>query len=181
MNTELISKAFQEDSPNGDITTESLGVKEKPGSAQLVAKQDLILSGSELFTESVHFCDSQMDLRWQFKDGDQVLMGQTVAQIYGNMIQLIQAERVALNFLGFLSGIATQTLAFTEACQGTKTQILDTRKTLPLYRSHCKKAVKDGGGTNHRMGLSDAILIKEKPYNHCGRNQDLRRSHQKKL
>lgn len=168
MNKELIELAFKEDIPTVDITTTSLKVREKFGMAQLIAKQDLILSGRDLFQESVHFCDPKLDLRWQFQDGDAVLSGQVVAQISGNLIQLIQAERVALNFLGYLSGIATGTREFVNACEGTNTKILDTRKTLPLYRQACKQAVLHGGGTNHRMNLSDGILIKENHINIAG-------------
>lgn len=157
----FIEKAFQEDIPNSDITTTSLGVKEKVGIAKIIAKQDLVLSGRDIFNEVLEFKDPQLKTHWHFQDGDQVLSGQTMAQIEGNLIQVIQAERVALNFLGYLSGIATQTRKYVEACKGTQTQILDTRKTLPLYRELAKKAVVDGGGTNHRMNLSDQVMIKE--------------------
>lgn len=161
MTKEDIQKAYLEDMPTGDLTTDCLQIKEKYGVAQLIAKQDLILSGQECFSQAVHFIDPTLNIHWQFGDGDSILNQQTVAQIDGNMVQLIQAERVALNFLGYLSGIATQTHSFVQACAGTKTKILDTRKTLPLYRKLAKKAVVDGGGTNHRMNLSDAVLIKE--------------------
>ncbi len=161
MQNDLIEKAFLEDRPSGDITTQALGEKEKFGIALLIAKEDLILSGSELFNESLLFCNSELKISWNFSDGDEVLDQQTVAQIDGNLIDLIQAERVALNFLGYLSGIATQTRKFVIAKGENQTQILDTRKTIPLYRAWSKKAVVDGGGTNHRMDLSHSILIKE--------------------
>lgn len=157
----LISQAFLEDRPTIDVTTESLQVTEKFGIAQLVAKQDLILSGASVFEKALHYIDSELEIKWHFKNGDEILNQQSVAQISGNLIQLIQAERVALNFLGFLSGIATLTKQYVLACKGTHTKILDTRKTLPLYRELSKQAVIDGGGVNHRMNLSDAILIKE--------------------
>lgn len=161
MSHSLIEKAFFEDRPSGDATTDALGVSEKYGMARLIAKEDLILSGRKLFEDSLHFLDSHLQVKWQFKDGEEILNRQVVAQIEGNLIQLIQAERVALNFLGYLSGIATQTRHFVDSCQGTTCKILDTRKTIPLYRELSKQAVVDGGGSNHRMGLSDAILIKE--------------------
>lgn len=158
---ELIEKAFQEDIPNGDSTTDNLDLKECFGLCHLIAKQDLVLSGRTLFTSSFHYREPQSQVHWHFNDGDSILKGQAVAQIEGNLIQLIQAERVALNFLGFLSGIATKTQKYVNACQGTQTKILDTRKTLPMYRELSKQAVLHGGGCNHRLHLSDAVLIKE--------------------
>lgn len=161
MNQHLIEAAFKEDLPSGDVTTSSLGQTEKFGLAKLIAKQDLSLSGTEIFTQALHYIDPDLEISWHFKRSDRVLSGQSVAQISGNLISLIKAERVALNFLGFLSGIATQAYDYSQACSGTTTQILDTRKTLPLYRELSKQAVTDGGAKNHRMSLSDAILIKE--------------------
>jgi nicotinate-nucleotide pyrophosphorylase (carboxylating) len=161
MMEDLIQKAFLEDIPHKDLTTTSLKTKDKFGCAQLIAKQDLVLSGSPLFEASLHHLDPGLEVSWQFKPGDEVLDRQILAQISGNLISLIQAERVALNFLGLLSGIATQTSHFVKACAGTQARILDTRKTIPLYRAFSKQAVIDGGGHNHRMNLSDAILIKE--------------------
>ncbi len=158
---EIIAKAYKEDIPSQDVTTASLGVTDHFGMAQLIAKQDLVLSGASVFEKCLKHIDAELSLSWQFADGDEVLKSQTVAQISGNLVALIQAERVSLNFLGFLSGIATETHQFSEACRGTNTKILDTRKTLPLYRSLSKAAVCHGGGENHRMNLSDAILIKE--------------------
>lgn len=158
---DLIAKAFAEDIPNGDITTQSLGIRDKFGLAHIVAKQNLVLSGCELFSASAAYCDPDLEVNWYFGDGDEVLSGQRVAQISGNLVKLIQAERVGLNFLGYLSGIATETRRYVNACKGTNTRILDTRKTIPLYRELAKKAVVAGGGKNHRMNLSDAILIKE--------------------
>ncbi len=164
----FIKEAFLEDIPAGDVTTDSLGIKEKYGIAQLIAKQDLVLSGKDLFTQCLSFIDPQLELKWFFEDGQKVLNKQSVCQIHGNLTNLIKAERVALNFLGYLSGIATQTSFFAKACQGTTTRILDTRKTLPLYRHWSKKAVVDGGGCNHRLNLSDKILIKENHINISG-------------
>jgi len=158
---ELIEKAFKEDIPNGDATTDNLNLKERFGLCHLVAKQDLVLSGRDLFTTCFHYREPNSQVHWHFNDSDNVLKGQTVAQIEGNLIQLIQAERVALNFLGFLSGIATETQKFVRACQGTQTKILDTRKTLPLYRELSKRSVLHGGGHNHRLHLSESVLIKE--------------------
>ena len=172
MSIEIIEKAFIEDRPQGDITTGSLSISEKFGMARLIAKQDLILSGQELFSASLHHLDPELKIRWQFENGENVLDQQVVAQISGNLIQLIQAERVALNFLGFLSGIATETNKFVKACADTGCKILDTRKTRPLYREYSKNAVRHGGGSNHRMGLSDAVLIKENHIQIAGSLED---------
>lgn len=158
---ELIKRAFTEDIPTEDITTESLSLKERFGICHLIAKQDLILSGQDLFTMAMKHIDPKLNVVWNFSDGSSILNKQIVAQIDGNMIQALKAERVALNFLGTLSGISTLTKKFVDACGSHPTKILDTRKTIPLYRNLFKKAVLDGGGMNHRMNLSDGILIKE--------------------
>lgn len=159
---ELVELAFSEDLPQGDITTDHLLLKEKKGHAFLIAKSDLRLSGRDFFTESILRLCPMAEIKWYFKDGDTVLKTQKVASIYGNLLQIIKAERVALNFLGFLSGIATQTQIYVSACSpGSRLKILDTRKTLSPYRPWIKKAVVDGGGMNHRYSLSDMVLIKE--------------------
>lgn len=158
---EMIAHALKEDIPQGDITTGSLQKPTHMGTASLIAKQDLVISGSTLFKKTVEAVDSRIQSQWKFQDGDSVLKGQTVCDLQGNLIELLKAERVALNFLGPLSGIATLTQKFVKACEGTKTKILDTRKTRPLYRTLEKQAALHGGGHNHRMNLSDAVLIKE--------------------
>lgn len=157
----LIAAAFAEDIPAGDITTENLGISEKMGRAFLIAKADIKLSGQDLFTQSILFLDPECQIRWFFKDGDTILKSQKMASLHGNLLQIIKAERVALNFLGRLSGIATNTHLFISRVGKTHIKVLDTRKTLPGYRALEKKAVVDGGGYNHRHNLSDAILIKE--------------------
>jgi nicotinate-nucleotide pyrophosphorylase (carboxylating) len=158
---EMIKLAFAEDIPAGDVTTESLGLDEVIGDAKLVAKEDLVLAGRNTFEDSVRFMAPEMKLNWQFRDGDFLLKGQTVCWLRGNLIELLKAERVALNFLGKLSGIASLTRCFVQETRGTKCKILDTRKTTPLWRHLEKEAVRIGGGFNHRMDLSAAILIKE--------------------
>ena len=158
---ELIEQAFKEDLPSGDVTTDSLAVKNYPGSAKIIAKSDLVLSGSDLFERSIKYLDPNAQLKWLFKDGDVVLAKQTICTIKGNLIDIVRAERVALNFLGRLSGIATLTKRFSNQVRHTETKILDTRKTTPLYRDLEKKAVIDGGGHNHRRDLSDQVMIKE--------------------
>lgn len=158
---ELIRAALKEDMPLGDITTESLAVKPKQGEATLKAKQDLVLSGANVFEETILFLEPQARVKWQFNEGDFIYKGQIICAIEGDLIQILKAERVALNFLGQLSGIATFTRAFVKAVEGTKTRILDTRKTTPLLRQLEKRAVQHGGGTNHRFNLSEAVLLKD--------------------
>lgn len=158
---QLIEDAYAEDIPNGDITTDNLGLTERLGDAQLIAKEDLVLAGRSVFENCVRHIDPDAKLRWQFDDGDFALNRQTVCWIRGDLIKLLRAERVALNFLGRLSGIATLTRCFVQETRGTKCKILDTRKTTPLLRDLEKAAVRAGGGFNHRMNLSDAVLIKD--------------------
>lgn len=158
---QLIEAAIREDLPNGDLTTLSLGQKERKGEAHLVAKEDLIFSGKECFEKTMSRLEPNVEIQWNFADGDMVLAKQVVAVIRGNLLQILQAERIALNFVGHLSGVATLTACFAKKVEGTETKILDTRKTLPGYRELEKKAVVHGGGFNHRMNLSDAVLIKE--------------------
>ena len=157
----IVSHAVKEDMPAGDITTDSLDRPEYRGLAELKAKEDMVLSGQEAFVEVFKQMSPNSELTWHFNDGDLVLKGQIICSIQGNLIQVLKAERVALNFLGYLSGIATLTRCFVNEVKHTKTKILDTRKTIPMYRDLSKNAVKHGGGENHRMNLSDKVLIKE--------------------
>jgi len=162
MNTiELIRAALKEDMPSGDITTESLAMKPKNGEALLKAKEDLVLSGANAFEETILYLEPQAKVKWQFNEGDLIYKGQNICSIEGDLIQILKVERVALNFLGRLSGIATLTRSFVKAVEGTKTKILDTRKTTPLLRELEKRAVGHGGGFNHRFNLSEAVLIKD--------------------
>ncbi len=158
---ELIRAALKEDMPLGDITTESLAHKPKVGEALLKAKEDLVLSGANTFEETILFLEPQARVKWQFNEGDLIYKGQNICSIEGDLIQVLKAERVALNFLGRLSGIATFTRHFVKEVEGTKTKILDTRKTTPLLRGLEKRAVQHGGGTNHRFNLSEAVMIKD--------------------
>ena len=157
----LVKQAISEDMPKGDITTDSLDLGQKRGRARLIAKEDLVLSGSEVFSLTFKTINDRVDLLWQFRDGDFIFKHQTVCVATGELQALLKAERVALNFLGRLSGIASLTRCFVNAVKESDTIILDTRKTTPGLRALEKKAVVHGGGQNHRMNLSDAILIKE--------------------
>lgn len=158
---ELIRAAIKEDMPQGDLTTESLALKPKMGRARLRAKADIVLSGTSAFDQTVETLEPTARVKWHFDEGDQILKGQIICTIEGDLMQILKAERVALNFLGHLSGIATYTRRFVEAVKGTQTKILDTRKTTPGYRELEKRAVVHGGGHNHRMNLSTAVLIKD--------------------
>lgn len=158
---DLIRAAINEDIPAGDLTTDSLALSPRVGRARLVAKQDLVLSGSPAFEQSMHFLEPNAKIKWHFDEGDAVLNRQIICTIHGDLVQVLKAERVALNFLMRFSGIATLTRSYVKKIEGTKTRILDTRKTTPGYRDLEKKAVVHGGGMNHRLNLSHAILVKD--------------------
>lgn len=158
---ELIRAAIKEDMPTGDVTSESLALKPRLGRARLKAKEDIVLSGALAFEETMRAIEPNCKVKWHFEEGDSILNGQIICTLEGDLIQILKAERVALNFLGHLSGIATHTRRFVKETAGTKTKILDTRKTTPAFRDLEKRAVVHGGGVNHRMNLSTAILIKD--------------------
>lgn len=159
--SDLIQTALREDMPRGDLTTDSLALAPRFGQARLVAKEDLILSGTLPFEQTMLALEPGAKVNWHFKEGAHVLNQQAICHITGDLIQILKAERVALNFIGHLSGIATLTRCYVKRVEHTKTKILDTRKTLPGYRELEKRAVAHGGGHNHRYNLSDAVLIKD--------------------
>lgn len=158
---DLIRAAVNEDMPSGDLTTDSLALSPRIGRARLIAKQDLALSGSPAFEQTVHFLEPSAKIKWHFEEGDAILNRQIICTIHGDLVQILKAERVALNFLMHFTGIATLTREYVKRVQGTATRILDTRKTTPGYRGLEKKAVVHGGGLNHRLNLSHAILVKD--------------------
>lgn len=158
---DLIRAALQEDMPTGDLTTDLLGVGPKTGKARLLAKQDLSLSGRAVFEQVIALMEPNAQLTWHFDDGQRALKSQILCTLQGDLIQLLKAERTALNFIMHLSGIATLTHEFVKEVQHTSTRILDTRKTTPGYRDLEKRAVVHGGGYNHRHSLSAAILLKD--------------------
>jgi nicotinate-nucleotide pyrophosphorylase (carboxylating) len=158
---ELIRAAIREDMPQGDVTTESLALKARIGRARLKAKEDIVLSGAMAFEQSMLSLEPTCRVKWHFEEGDEILKNQIICTIEGDLVQILKAERVALNFLGHLSGIATLTRKFVKQVEHTKTKILDTRKTTPAFRDLEKKAVVHGHGVNHRMSLSTAILVKD--------------------
>ncbi|WP_413290539.1 carboxylating nicotinate-nucleotide diphosphorylase [Bdellovibrio sp. HCB337] len=158
---ELIRAAIKEDMPAGDVTTEALALKPRQGRARLKAKEDIVMSGAMAFEQTMLSLEPNCKVKWHFEEGEAILKNQIICTVEGDLMQILKAERVALNFLGHLSGIATFTRRFVTAVAGTKTKVLDTRKTTPGFRELEKKAVVHGGGVNHRMNLSTAILIKD--------------------
>jgi len=157
----LVRAALEEDIGAGDITCAAIVPAKCAAIAKLVAKQELVLAGLPLAERVFRALDA--NLQWDAKQTDSaaVSAGAIIAQLEGQAAAILTAERTALNFLGHLSGIATLTRRFVEAIAGTKARIRDTRKTTPLLRRLEKYAVAVGGGSNHRMGLYDAFLIKE--------------------
>ncbi|MBT4989458.1 MAG: carboxylating nicotinate-nucleotide diphosphorylase [Rickettsiales bacterium] len=158
---ELIDKALEEDIGKGDITSQSTIAEDANAKFKLIAKEDFILCGTEIFTKTFLAIDPNVKIDIYFKDGDQIYSGNVILSGEGNARSVLKSERVALNFMQYLSGIASKTDSYVQLCKNTKIKILDTRKTVPLYRKLAKYAVKIGGGYNHRMGLYDAILIKD--------------------
>ncbi|KAF0123401.1 MAG: nicotinate-nucleotide pyrophosphorylase (carboxylating) [bacterium] len=164
----LIKLALDEDIGTSDLTTSSVidpGIK---GNAQIIAKEDLILAGIDIFCSVFTFLNSEVTFNKFFKDGDFVNSNSAVAEISCDVIDLLRGERVALNFLQRLSGIASLTRRYVDRVKGYNAKVLDTRKTTPGWRSLEKYAVKVGGGTNHRSGLFDGILIKDNHIKACG-------------
>jgi len=164
----LIKLALDEDIGTSDLTTSSVidpGIK---GNAQIIAKEDLILAGIDIFCKVFTFLDSSVKFNKFFKDGDFVKSNSAVAEISCDVGDLLRGERVALNFLQRLSGIASLTRKYIDRVKGCNVKVLDTRKTTPGWRSLEKYAVKVGGGANHRSGLFDGILIKDNHIKACG-------------
>ena len=162
MNTEeLVKFALMEDIGTGDITTEYLDLPKKINTAYLIAKQEGVLCGLNVAMLTFKAVDENTKFVAYKKDGDSLKIGDTIAKIEGYSDSILQGERVALNFLQRLSGIATMTKLFVYKLKNYQTKLLDTRKTTPLLRNLEKYAVRVGGGYNHRFGLYDMILIKE--------------------
>lgn len=157
----LIEMALAEDIGSGDITSQAIIDKDKKVKAEIIVKENGIIAGLPLAEIIFHVLDKSIKFKSLVKDGQKVKKGTKVADIYGNARNILAGERLALNFLQRMSGIATETAKYVEQIKGTKAQILDTRKTMPLWRGADKYAVLAGGGVNHRMGLFDAILIKD--------------------
>jgi nicotinate-nucleotide pyrophosphorylase (carboxylating) len=158
---ELISTALREDFGAGDITTRAIVPPDLMGSGEFVAKEELILAGWVVATRTFQKVSSHISTQCFFKEGDAVPPGSILGKVEGPAATLLSGERVALNFLQRLSGVATLTRKFVSAVSGFRAVILDTRKTTPGLRFLEKYAVCVGGGMNHRLGLADGVLIKE--------------------
>lgn len=158
---DMVSRALAEDIGSGDLTTRSLFPKSIQAEAVIQVKQEAVLAGLPVVEAVFKKVDPKLKFKPLAQDGDRVKPGAIIARLKGDGRSLLKGERVALNFLQRLSGIATLTARFVEAVRGTKATILDTRKTTPGLRSLEKYAVRTGGGRNHRMNLSDGILIKD--------------------
>ncbi|MCB0309419.1 MAG: carboxylating nicotinate-nucleotide diphosphorylase [Bdellovibrionales bacterium] len=159
--SDIIRLALSEDLGNGDKTTLAIVSPKARGRGLLRAKEDLVVCGMGLFGATFAYLDPNIKIEASIDDGQFVTKNTILAKVTGTLAALLGAERVALNLMQRLSGIATLTHAFVNLTNGTQTKILDTRKTIPLYRHLEKYAVKTGGGVNHRMGLYDEILIKD--------------------
>jgi len=157
----IIEAALAEDIGTGDITTAAIISRDKTGSAQAIAKDDFVIAGVDIFQETFLLLNDKIIVRKLISDGKRAKKGSIIAEISGSLFYILQAERVALNLFQRTCGIATLTAKFVEAVHGSKTKILDTRKTMPGLRVLDKMAVSIGGGFNHRMGLYDGVLIKD--------------------
>lgn len=155
-----VRRALEEDIGNGDVTADLLPATRR-ARARVVTREDAILCGRAWFDACFHALDPTARIEWHAREGDQIRAGSVLCQVEGMARALVSAERSALNFLQTLSATATVTATHAEAVRGTRAAILDTRKTLPGLRHAQKYAVRVGGGRNHRMGLHDAVLIKE--------------------
>ena len=170
---EIIDRALAEDLGKGDVTTEALIPGDPRGTAFMVAKKEGVLAGMNVAKQVFHRVDPELKVEILLEDGARVRAGTRIAYVSGCIASIIRAERVALNFLQRLSGIASETNRYVEAVKGLPVRIMDTRKTTPGLRLLEKHAVRVGGGENHRMSLYDGILIKD---NHLAalRSQGLR-------
>ncbi|MCK5698970.1 MAG: carboxylating nicotinate-nucleotide diphosphorylase [Candidatus Aenigmarchaeota archaeon] len=155
----LIKTALKEDIGPGDITTESTLKKDKTIEAHITSNQDGTLCGIDIAKKVFETLDKNITFQKQANDTEKIKANQTIAKLKGSAKKILAGERTALNFLGHLTGIATQTSKYVEQCKNA--ELLDTRKTTPCLRTLEKYAVKCGGGKNHRMGLYDMILIKD--------------------
>lgn len=157
----MIRHALEEDLGPGDATTRATVAPHALGEAILIARENLILAGMEVFKQTFLEIDATLAFAVRYKDGASVPGGSTVCRIRGRLAPILTSERTALNFLQRMSGIASLTQKYVEKIQGTRAKILDTRKTAPGLRWCDKYAVRTGGGHNHRFGLFDGILIKD--------------------
>ena len=161
----LILSALREDITSEDITTNSVMPHYQLGEVELICKEDGVIAGLDVFKRVFTLLDESTEVTFTCKDGDRVRKSERLGVVRGDIRVLLSGERTALNFLQRMSGIATYTRKIADLLEGTKTKLLDTRKTTPNMRVFEKYAVKVGGGYNHRYNLSDGILLKD---NHIG-------------
>ena len=162
---DLILAALKEDITSEDITTNSVMPHYQLGEVELICKEDGVIAGLDVFKRVFELLDENTEITFSCKDGDNVMKGQKLGLVRGDIRVLLSGERTALNYLQRMSGIATYTRNIADLLKGSKTKLLDTRKTTPGMRIFEKYAVKVGGGYNHRYNLSDGILLKD---NHIG-------------
>lgn len=158
--SKLVGLALAEDIGEADVTA-SLIPKGTLAKAKVITREDMVLCGTAFVNEVMRQVDSEITVTWFYQDGDKVAANETLYTLEGRARHLLTAERSALNFVQMLSATATTTARYAEKLVGYKTEILDTRKTIPGFRLAQKYAVRCGGGVNHRLGLYDAFLIKE--------------------
>ena len=161
----LIRMALQEDITSEDVSTNAVMPTEVKGTVDLIAKEDGIIAGLDVYARVFQILDEKTEIDFKCKDGDEVKKGERMATVTGDIRVLLSGERVALNYLQRMSGIATYTRQVTKLLEGSKVTLLDTRKTTPNCRVFEKYAVRVGGGCNHRYNLSDGVLLKD---NHIG-------------
>lgn len=159
--TDVVGAALREDAPNGDVTSEHLIPASATATAVLAAREPGVFSGSAVFGAAFKLTDSSVQVEMHIKDGEAFVAGQKLATITGPARAVLTAERIGLNFTQRMCGIATLTAQYVAKVQGTKANILDTRKTTPNLRAFERQAVLDGGGRNHRFSLSDMVMAKD--------------------
>ena len=165
---ELLDLAFAEDIGDGDHTTLCCIPDDAMGKSQLIIKEDGILAGIRIAKEVFHRFDASMQVQVLIEDGSHVKKGDVAMIVTGKVRSLLQTERLMLNIMQRMSGIATMTAKYVDRLKGTNTRVLDTRKTTPGMRMLEKEAVKIGGGVNHRIGLFDMILLKDNHIDFAG-------------
>ena len=161
----LIRMALQEDITSEDVSTNAVMRSAVKGTVDLIAKEDGIIAGLDVYARVFQILDEKTEISFNFKDGDAVKKGDLLGTVTGDIRVLLSGERVALNYLQRMSGIATYTKQVSKLLEGSKVTLLDTRKTTPNWRVFEKYAVRIGGGCNHRYNLSDGVLLKD---NHIG-------------
>ncbi len=166
--TDFIKSALEEDVKDGDHTSLACLTEHDRGEAKLIFKEDGILAGVEVAKEILQYVDKTIEVECFYQDGDSLKHGDLIMDISGSAQNILTAERLLLNCMQRMSGIATLTKKYVKAIEGTGAKVLDTRKTTPGFRWFEKEAVKIGGGTNHRFGLFDLIMIKDNHIDFAG-------------